>query len=278
MWVDAHCHLDFSVFDDDREQVVKEAYQLGVTKIAVPGIYPSQWQQRDEKLYHLEQSLHEEGLLDWQRVFQYGVHPYWVNHWGDDACNALASMLETHQSALIGEIGLDFTEGQAPIDIQLRCFEQQVQLAGFYKRPIVLHVRKAHHEVQRILKQQAFGFAGLVHAFTGSLSLAKYYQDLGFKLGVGGAMTHAKATRLRETLKLMPLESLLLETDAPDMPPAFLLPKPALPCDSQEKKVRNTPSSIPKIAQDLSHLKDIALGEIQRAQFQQAIRLFKFRQ
>lgn len=278
MWVDAHCHLDFSVFDEDREQVIKEAYQLGVTKVAVPGIYPNQWHQRDEKLSRLAKRLHQKGLLEWQTVFQYGVHPYWVDHWDDEAFSVLASMLEGHSSALVGEIGLDFTEGQAPIEIQLKCFEQQLQLAGFYQRPIVLHVRKAHHEIQRILKQQAFSFGGLVHAFTGSVSLAEYYQDLGFKLGVGGAMTHTRATKLRETLKFVPLESLLLETDAPDMVPAFLLPKQVLLGDSQGNKIRNTPSSIPKIAQALAELKAIALEEIHWVQCQQAIKLFNFRQ
>jgi TatD DNase family protein len=265
MWVDAHCHIDFDDFNQDREAVVLKAFTAGVTKIAVPGVSPAQWLLRDQRLQQLRDQMPKE----WDTRVQYGLHPYWVSQAQERLGDQLVRVLEGRPGALVGEIGLDFSKGQAAIELQVPCFEQQLLIAKSLARPVILHVRNAHHEIHRILKKLRFTEGGLVHAFAGNEYIAKTYIDYGFKLGVGGAMTYTRATKLRSTLKIIDLEHLLLETDSPDMAPAFLQ-------NSEAGFKRNTPLTIPLIGQSLAQLKAVDINQVATVTTDTAIALFGF--
>lgn len=266
MWVDAHCHLDFEAFDQDRASVALDAYQEGVKKVSVPGVSSEQWGRRDLILEMLESQMPD----DWEWVPQYGVHPYWNNSFDLSVETELRTAFEQKQTALLGEVGVDFMLDKRTHAQQLLCFQHQLEWAKDYNRPAVLHVRKAHHEVFRILKLTRWSHGGMVHAFSGSIEVARKYLELGFYLGIGGAATFDQAVRLQATIKALPLRSLVLETDSPDMPPQFLIAQ-----QSEKSKIRNTPLSIPKIGLMLSQLKEIPLGEVAKITTENANRLFK---
>ena len=203
--VDSHCHLDFPAFDADRDELINECKSKSIGKFIVPGITRSTWP-RLNKL----SNLHPECFP------AYGLHPYFIEAHQPTDINQLEIFIQAHHSIAIGEIGLDYYIKDTNRDKQKQIFHDQLRLAADVALPVILHVRKAHDEVIQALRRFKIK-GGTVHAFNGSLQQAQHYISLGFKLGFGGALISKQARHLRKLAKDLPLQSLVLETDAPDM-------------------------------------------------------------
>lgn len=206
---DTHCHLDYPVFDQDRKLLIEKSLEHGINNILLPGVKKDDW--RLIRMHvALNKSLHA----------ALGLHPMFIDEHKDKHLHDLEMALKLPPVKAVGEIGLDFYDRSLDKDKQETFFRAQLKLAKVYKLPVILHVRKAHDEVMKHLRIMQFDEAGIVHAFSGSLQHAKNYIARGFKLGFGGAMTHERSVKVRELAKILPLESIVLETDAPDMVPS----------------------------------------------------------
>ncbi|MBV1788797.1 TatD family hydrolase [Marinobacterium sp. D7] len=212
MLIDTHCHLDFPIFDSWRDQALAQARAAGVGAIVVPGVTAEDW----GRVLVLT-TTRPEGIRLYPAL---GLHPCFMSEHRPEHLTRLAQLVSEHRSELvaIGEIGLDFQieDYDAAAQTELLC--DQLQIAREAELPVLLHVRKAHDQTLKLLRQLRLPRAGIVHAFSGSEQQAREYAKLGFKLGFGGAISYPRATRLRRLAAELPLEWLVLETDAPDMP------------------------------------------------------------
>ncbi len=206
---DTHCHLDVSPFDPDRDAVLARARAAGVTRMVVPAVDAAGWPGL------LALCGREPGLYP-----ALGLHPIYIDSHQAEDIDALRRLVETEGPIAIGEIGLDFYIKELDRERQQWLFEQQLQIAAEFGLPVLLHVRKAHDQVLATLKRMKFPHGGIAHAFSGSRQQAEHYIGLGFKLGFGGMLTYERSSKLRALASELPLESLVLETDAPDMSPA----------------------------------------------------------
>lgn len=231
--IDSHCHLDFSCFDSDRSEILKTCQSNNIHTILIPGTQANAWDKQISLCQHAS-----------QLKFALGLHPYFLGDFQLQDLTSLAELLSAYQGQVlaVGEIGLDFTI-KVDRNLQQQVFEQQLDLAQSFNLPVILHHRHSHNELLRTLKLCRPSRGGVVHAFSGSIQEAQRYIDFGFKLGVGGTITYPRAVKTRETIRQVPLSSLLLETDAPDMP---LMGK-------QGK--RNSPENLPLVLQALQELR-----------------------
>ncbi|WP_153447544.1 TatD family hydrolase [Vibrio algicola] len=211
--VDTHCHFDFSAFDDTQHHL-DIAQQAGVTKIIIPAIGESNW----SKLANLSSQFPS-------LYYALGLHPYFMAQHGDDAILKLKQSLSCRSSkcVAIGECGLDLRLEEQwltpeKLDKQYQLFEAQVLLAIEFELPLIIHARKAHDQVVKILRKHQPKKGGVIHAFSGSYQQAMEYIKLGFYIGVGGVISYPRASKTRDVISRLPLSFLLLETDAPDMP------------------------------------------------------------
>jgi TatD DNase family protein len=185
----------------------------------------------------------------------------------------LEGLLQTRTDCVaIGEIGLDYflDELKAPElkQKQQDFFRAQLQLAQRYGKPVILHVRKAHQDAIHILHEMKFREGGIVHAYSGGIEEARHYAKLGFRLGIGGPLTYDQSKRLRTVVSDMPLEALVLETDAPDMIP--------LPHRQQGAgRSRNSPEFLPSVARAMAELKQLPLAEIMAMTRQQSLAVLR---
>ena len=229
--IDSHCHLDFPAFDADRTTVLEQAVAGGVAAIIVPGVEAASWPRLLDLCRHTP-CLHPAP----------GLHPLLTAQHGDDALDRLERLLAEQPVVAIGEIGLDFYPDGVDRERQIALFEAQLAIARDADLPVLLHVRKAHDEVLKRLRRAGLR-GGIAHAFNGSLQQAQQYIELGFLLGFGGAATFPQARRLRHLLCQLPSEALALESDAPDMPPAWL------------HGARNSPAELPRLCTELAALR-----------------------
>ncbi len=205
MLIDTHCHLDLPVFDSDRQGILKRCQQSDIKKIIVPGIEATGWSNL-LNICHSEPSLYP----------ALGLHPIFLKQHQPSDLQKLEQLIEQEKPVAVGEIGLDHYLKELDQTQQKEVFEAQLNIAARTNLPVLLHVRKAHDIALATLRRiQVSG--GIAHAFNGSFQQAKQYIDLGFKLGFGGALTYEGATRLRSLAKKLPLDAIVLETDAPDM-------------------------------------------------------------
>ncbi|MDH5599995.1 MAG: TatD family hydrolase [Gammaproteobacteria bacterium] len=203
--IDTHCHLDIEEFNPDRDEVLRRCRQNNISRIIVPAIISNSW----GKL--LELCKKEKGLYP-----ALGLHPVFIQQHHDDDLLRLEELVNSACPVAIGEIGLDFYLKNLDQQLQLHFFEAQLKLAKKYDLPVILHVRKAHDQVLQLLKKIKVK-GGFSHAFNGSQQQARQYIDLGFKLGFGGTLTYKNASKIHQLAKSLPLEAIVLETDAPDM-------------------------------------------------------------
>ncbi len=203
--IDTHCHLDHPVFDKDRVHVLKHCQGLGINTIIVPGIHAHGWD-------NLLQICASNRTL----MPALGLHPLFLTQHKTAHLAQLTHYAVQHKPVAIGEIGLDFFTKDLDRALQQHFFERQLAIATQMKLPVILHVRKAHDVVLKTLKK-GFKQGGIVHAFNGSLQQAEHYITLGFKLGFGGTLTYARSRKLHLLAQKLPLEAIVLETDAPDM-------------------------------------------------------------
>lgn len=205
--IDSHCHLDFPVFDATRRQLVKNAQAAGVSHIVIPGV-----------MYQDFQRVIDIASIYPHVSFALGLHPCFMQKHSLSELRPLAECIATHPVCAVGEIGLDFyIEGYDSV-AQIALLKAQLKIAKANQLPVLLHVRKAHDSMLKTLREIKFEQGGIVHAFSGSASQAERYVQLGFKLGFGGTLTYPRANKIRGLAASLPLESIVLETDAPDMP------------------------------------------------------------
>ena len=241
MFIDTHCHLDAAEFGDTQADIVHAAEAAGVSRIVVPSVA------RDN--FRAVRALC--GRFP-NCAPAYGIHPMYVAGLSRDDMDVLHGYLKQHQPVAIGEIGLDFFVENYDREKQEYLFIEQLKLAREFDLPALLHIRRAQDTVLKLLRQHKIR-GGIAHAFNGSRQQAGEFIRLGFKLGFGGAMTYSRATRLRELAATLPLEYIVLETDAPDIPPDFL-----------ERGAPNKPEYLPRIAQTLAELRGMPLDEVAR--------------
>lgn len=221
---DAHCHFDFPEFDERREQVLARAREVGVQGLVMPGVRRADW----PRLTSL--ASHEKGL--WYCL---GIHPWFVGEHGPADLLALEATLgaKAPECLGVGECGLDALRGS--IDEQLPWFSAQVQMAARFDLPLVIHSVKAHDQVATLLRSERWRGRALIHGFSGSYQQACRFIELGCYIGVGGVITHDRAKKTRDVISRLPAGALVLETDAPDMPPARV------------PKGQNSPEYIPDV-------------------------------
>lgn len=205
---DTHCHLDFDCFSTEFEQHLYTARQQAVERIVLPAIGPSNW----TKITTLAQQ--HSGLY-----YGLGMHPLFLNNASERHFTELRLLLERQDGlcVAVGECGLDAMI-EVDMDLQERIFLQQVDIATEFKLPLILHSRKTHNRLLQLLKQKQFKYGGILHGFSGSYQQAMRFIECGFYIGVGGVITYPRANKTRQAIAQLPVESLVLETDAPDMP------------------------------------------------------------
>jgi len=203
--IDTHCHLDVSAFDPDRKNVLARARANGVAGIVVPGVLAHDW----DRLWRL--CAGEPDLYP-----ALGMHPVYLDQHRHADLQQLEALLTAHRPVAVGEIGLDYFITDPDRTRQQALFEAQLELARAAHLPVILHVRKAHDRVLSTLKRIRV-CGGTSHAFNGSRQQAAQYIELGFKLGFGGMLTYPRSSKLRALARELPLEAIVLETDAPDM-------------------------------------------------------------
>ena len=256
-FIDTHCHLDAAEFGGTQADIVRDAETAGVHRIVVPSVSRSNFEVVHalcERFPHCAPA--------------YGIHPMYVDDATPDDLSVLRDYLAQPATVAVGEIGLDFFIDHFDRARQEYFFVEQLKLAREFELPVLLHIRRAQDVILKHLRHfyprvgpasTSSGQAstslrtGIAHAFSGSRQQADEFIKLGFKLGFGGAMTHARATRLRELAATLPLDSIVLETDAPDIPPDFL-----------ERGAPNKPEYLPRIAQTLATLRGLSIEEIAR--------------
>ncbi|MEE5105763.1 TatD family hydrolase [Pseudomonas alliivorans] len=253
--IDTHTHLDFPDFDADRTQVLDRCRSLGVQRMVVLGVYQRNWQ----RLWDL--TLENPALHA-----AFGLHPVYIDEHRPEHLTELGDWLTRHkghpQLCAVGEIGLDYYVEGLDKARQQQVFEAQLQLAAEFDLPVLLHVRRSHADVIATLKRHSLKRSGVIHAFAGSREEAREYIKLGFKLGLGGAATWPQALRMHRVIAELPLDSVVLETDSPDMAPAMF------------PNQRNSPEHLPNICTALAALMNVSPEHLAQASTRNAHDLF----
>lgn len=266
-WLDSHCHLDAPEFDPDRTAVIQNAQSHGVAWFVMPAVQAKDFL----SLQKLAQEFHQPYAL--------GIHPLYVPQAQEKDLDFLAQCIEgalekdaqglrsDTRLVSLGEIGLDFFVPAlcepAMREKQEFFYHAQLKMAHKFKLPIILHVRKSADELLKGLRRYVVQ-GGIAHAFNGSFQQAQTFIEMGFALGFGGALTFDRALQLRRLATELPLSALVLETDAPDIPPHWLYKTQA-----QRKselglavQARNEPSELPRIGAVLAQLRGLSVSDI----------------
>lgn len=253
--IDTHTHLDFDDFDADRQAVLTHCQQLGVERVVVLGVY----QRNLQRVWDL-------ALSEPQVYAALGLHPIYLDeHLPEhlqDLRDRLAAVAGHPKLCAVGEIGLDYYVESLDRERQQTVFDSQLQMAADFNLPALLHVRRSHADTIATLKRFKLKRGGIVHAFAGSREEAKEYIKLGFKLGLGGAATWPQALRMHRVIAELPLDSVVLETDSPDMAPAMYPGQ------------RNSPEHLPDICMALADLMSISAERLAHASTDNANELF----
>jgi TatD DNase family protein len=238
MLIDSHVHLDAPEFEADRDEVIRSARAAGVQGFVVPAV--------DRQGFDAVLAL---AAARGDVCPALGIHPLYVMDAREDDLEVLESYLAHGVARAVGEIGLDHFVTDVDPARQLDFFVAQLKLARRHDLPVILHVRRA---VDPILKQlRRVGVrGGIAHAFNGSWQQAQVFIDLGFRLGFGGAMSFEGSSRIRELARTLPLSAIVLETDAPDIPPAW------------GQGARNVPANLARYAALLAQLREISIADV----------------
>jgi TatD DNase family protein len=252
-WIDTHCHLDAPEFAADVAEVRERARRRGVVHCVLPAVQAAHFEATRTLAHQFGDS------------YALGIHPLYVKEAHDGDLARLDAALAEHrhdpQLVAVGEIGLDyFVPGlcESPLrERQEYFYVEQLKLARKHGLPVILHVRRSADMLLKGLRAVGQGghrWSGIAHAFNGSLQQAEAFIALGLKLGFGGALTYERAQNLRRLAAELPLEAIVLETDAPDMPPHWLYTT-AEQRAAGEAQGRNEPGELPRIAQVLAGLR-----------------------
>lgn len=251
--IDTHCHLDFPVFDSDRAALLAECRQLGVGEYIIPAVGEENWGRV------MALAAEHDGIS-----YALGVHPWYVDGQMPAVLTRLQQRLAERPRGLVavGECGLDL-RSHVPQEGQIEMFEAQIELAKEHELPLIVHSVRANDTVAKILRRLRPACGGVIHAFSGSLQQAEAFWQLGFRLGIGGVISFERANKTREAVRDMPLEALLLETDAPDMPL------------QGQQGAPNTPANLPIIAQLLADLRQQPLAHVASVLHESTLRTFQ---
>lgn len=250
MYVDTHSHLDAGDFDHDRAAVLARAAAAGVTRHVVPGIEAAHWPRLERVC-----AAHE-GLFP-----AYGLHPLFLDGHDDRHLARLREWLLRERPVAVGECGLDFFVEGLDRERQAHFFDAQLRLAREFELPVIVHARRAVDAVIAAVRR-AGPLRGIVHSFSGSPQQAETLANHGFLLGLGGPVTYPRANRLRNVAATVPLEWLVLETDAPDQP------------DCRHRGERNEPARMAFVAETIAMLRGIEVDDVAAATTANAERLF----
>lgn len=239
MFVDTHAHLQWSSFDNDRQNVLTRAKDQGVTHIVNIG-------------FDIAGSLKGIMLAEKHKGLYatVGIHPHNATMLNEKTIDKLRELAKKPKVVAIGEIGLDYYRSLSPKEVQKKTFETQLALAQELKLPAVIHDREAHEDILQALSRFKGKIKGVMHCFSGGKEMAKKCIDLGFLISFAGNVTYAKANRLRKIAKWIDLKNMLLETDCPWLTPQAMRGK------------RNEPSFLPLIAKEIANLKCISLDDL----------------
>ena len=244
-WIDTHAHLDAAEFDATRDAVQRRARAAGVHTIVIPAVAPANFAA-------VRALAHAGG-----HAYALGVHPLYVAGLGEDALrqlrDAVRDAIDDPRFVAIGEIGLDHFVGGVDVAHQLWWCERQLRLAREFELPVLLHVRRAQDVLAAALRRAGWaqsGCGGIAHAFNGSRQQADAFLALGLRLGFGGAMTFERARNIRRLAVALPDDAIVLETDAPDLAPAWLDAGP------------NEPAEVAGIGAELARLRAVSAAHI----------------
>jgi TatD DNase family protein len=253
--IDTHTHLDFDDFDADRQAVLDHCQQRGVERVVVLGVYERNLQ----RVWDL-------ALSEPMVYAALGLHPIYLDEHRPAHLQALQDWLARlaghPKLCAVGEIGLDYYVESLDRQAQQSVFDSQLQMAADFNLPALLHVRRSHADTIGTLKRFRLRRGGIIHAFAGSREEAKEYIKLGFKLGLGGAATWPQALRMHRVIADLPLDSVVLETDAPDMAPAMF------------PNQRNSPEHLPEICAAIARLMNITAERLAQASTHNANAVF----
>ena len=262
-FTDTHCHLDFERFDEDRSQVIKRAWKAGLVFILNPGI-------------DLETS---QAAIDLSKQYPgkifaaVGVHPNYGKAWTGEIVNKLHELTGSPEVVAIGEIGLDYYREHTPHKQQRQMLQEQLTLAGESGLPVVIHNRESTNDLLDILKSWQQGLVnsgnplaenpGVLHSYSDNLESAENAIDMNFYIGISGPVTFNNAPDRKAVTRALPLDHILLETDAP-----FLSPHP-------HRGKRNEPAYIPLIAEEVARLHNLSPKSVAETTYANALKLFK---
>jgi len=311
---DTHCHLDFEAFAADRVACLQAAYEVGVTRLLIPGVSLTDQARPFQMIEAVSRHLSgQSGPLMHAGV---GVHPWWIEssvnramddcqtegvQWGEadwlahlPSASALAEVAQVTEAVAIGECGLDGAIA-VPMSIQEALLRRHLEVAEALQLPVILHVRRARNELLALLKSFSLPAGGVLHAFSGSEALGLQFIKQGLYLGIGSVITYPRATKTVKAVSQLPLNRLLLETDAPSMPIYQLSASVAadrgegeavgqqrLSATSAQRVLaeglstegRHLPAHLVLIAERLAQLKGISLAEVAMATTESGCRLF----
>ena len=248
MLIDTHAHIDFEDFD--LKETLANAQNSGVEKIIVPGVEPATFDQllstveKDDRLY---------GAI--------GVHPSEAQKYDDNAEKRIIEILKNPKMVAIGEVGLDYYWDKSFVELQKEVFIKQIEIANEFNKPLIVHEREAHADAFDILKKYAKTKV-LFHCFSGSVEFAKQCIREGYKLAFGGVVTFKNAKTVKEVVKNIALEHIMLETDSP-----YLTPEPY-------RGKRNEPAYVRFVAQKIAEIKETSFEEVEKVTTDNAIEFF----
>ena len=248
--IDSHCHIDAAEFDIDRPAVLARALAAGVAQQIAPAVDAASWP-RLKAICADQAGLHP----------AYGLHPMYLDQHQPKHLDALRCWIERETPVAVGECGLDFFVDGLDAEQQYFYFDAQLKLAREFDLPVIVHARRAVDAVIAAIRRVG-GLRGVIHSFPGSPQQAEQLHQLGFLLGIGGPVTFERANRLRKLVAHMPLEQLLLETDAPDQPGAA------------HRGQRNEPAHLLDVLEVVAQLRGIPQDTLAAATTANAARLF----
>ncbi len=252
MRIDTHCHLDAPEFTDSLPVIIRAAQEKNVKAILLPAV-------KVADCYHVKELAHQYSQEIPGLVYTLGIHPLYTNQAQDSDIKTLdegiTESLSDPRFVGIGEIGLDYFVEDLDPHKQEFFFNAQLDLAQKYQLPVILHVRRSQDAILKALRRRNIS-GGIAHAFNGSFQQAEQFIEHGFKLGFGGAATYERALQIRRLLKELPLDSIVTETDSPDIPPAWL---------REEGITFNQPAFVERIAKELASIRGIDDAEFASA-------------
>ena len=258
MWIDTHCHLDAPEFADSLDGVIQAASKNDVQAILLPAVRAADFSNVKNLAHQCSQQIPGS-------VYTLGIHPLYTNQAQEADITTLeksiADSIADSRFVGVGEIGLDYFVEDLDPNKQKFFFNTQLDLAQKYQLPVILHVRRSQDAILKALRRRNIP-GGIAHAFNGSFQQAEQFIELGFKLGFGGAATYERALQIRRLLKELPLESIVTETDAPDIPPAWL---------RQEGITFNEPAFVVRITKELASVRGINDAEFSSAVWRNAM-------